>query len=98
MALDFLPIQASSVASERAFSSAAETDTKRRNRLDPTFMEALQMVKAAVRKDGSSSDWDKWVTPTSMMTRVGPTGMRDPLASVLQGNQAVLDALILDET
>lgn len=44
IALDYLPIQASSVPSERVFSSSAETDTAKRNRI-PALMEALQMLK-----------------------------------------------------
>lgn len=43
--MDYLPIQASSVPCERAFSSSAETDTNRRNRISPVLMEALQMLK-----------------------------------------------------
>jgi hypothetical protein len=49
--MDYLPIQASSVPSERAFSSCAETDTPRRNRISPVLMEALQMLKFAIRQD-----------------------------------------------
>lgn len=49
MAMDFLPIQASSVPCERVFSSSAETDTSRRNRLSPVLMEALQMLKFALK-------------------------------------------------
>ncbi|KZT31093.1 hypothetical protein SISSUDRAFT_968140, partial [Sistotremastrum suecicum HHB10207 ss-3] len=45
LALDYLPIMASSVASERAFSSAGLTITKRRNRLNPDMVEALQGLK-----------------------------------------------------
>jgi hypothetical protein len=45
MAMDILPIQASSVPSERVFSSSAQTDTVRRNRVKPILMEALQMLK-----------------------------------------------------
>jgi hypothetical protein len=45
IALDYLPIQASSVPSERIFSSSAETDTLRRNRIKAVLMEALQMLK-----------------------------------------------------
>jgi len=45
IALDYLPIQASAVPCERVFSSSAETDTKRRNRIHPVLMEALQMLK-----------------------------------------------------
>jgi hypothetical protein len=49
IAMDYLPIQASSVPCERAFSSSSETDTVRRNRISPILMEALQMLKFAVR-------------------------------------------------
>ena len=49
LALNYLAIQASSVPSERAFSSAAETDTARRNRISPILMEALQMLKYSLK-------------------------------------------------
>jgi L-rhamnose isomerase len=42
---------ASSVSAERAFSAAGITLTKRRNRLKGDIMEALQVVKSALRKD-----------------------------------------------
>lgn len=45
IAMDYLAIQASSVPCERAFSSSAETDTSRRNKINPILMEALQMLK-----------------------------------------------------
>ncbi|KAG6913813.1 hypothetical protein DXG01_004138, partial [Tephrocybe rancida] len=49
MALDYLPIQASSVPCKRAFSSSAETDTSCRNRISPILMETLQMLKFSIR-------------------------------------------------
>ena len=49
MALDYLPIQASAVPCERVFSSSAETDTKRRNRIHSVLMEALQMLKFSLK-------------------------------------------------
>jgi hAT family C-terminal dimerisation region len=42
---------ASSVSSERAFSSAGITISKRRNRLNADIVEALQFLKCAFRKD-----------------------------------------------
>ncbi|KZT51672.1 hATC-domain-containing protein, partial [Calocera cornea HHB12733] len=51
MAMDYLPIQASAVPSERVFSSSKETDTKRRNRLSPALMEALQLLKYLLKKE-----------------------------------------------
>jgi hypothetical protein len=50
IALDYLPIQASAVPCERVFSSSAETDTKRRNRIHPMLMEALQIVKFSLKQ------------------------------------------------
>jgi hypothetical protein len=50
IAMDYLPIQASSVPSERVFSSAGDTDTKKRNRITPALMEALQMLKFLLKK------------------------------------------------
>ncbi|KDQ50976.1 hypothetical protein JAAARDRAFT_104503, partial [Jaapia argillacea MUCL 33604] len=42
---DYLAIMATSVSSERAFSSAGITITKRRNRLKGDIVEALQALK-----------------------------------------------------
>ncbi|KIK14415.1 hypothetical protein PISMIDRAFT_82574, partial [Pisolithus microcarpus 441] len=49
IAMDYLPIQASSVPCERVFSSSADTDTKKRNLISPILMEALQMLKYHLR-------------------------------------------------
>lgn len=51
LARDFLPVMASSVSSERAFSSAGITISKRRNRLRPDVIEALQFLKCMYRRD-----------------------------------------------
>lgn len=51
MAIDYLPIQASSVPCERFFSSSAETDTKCRNRIAPELFEALQMLKFLLKRE-----------------------------------------------
>jgi hypothetical protein len=45
IALDYLPIQASTVPCEWAFSSSAETDTVHHNCISPVLMEVLQMLK-----------------------------------------------------
>jgi hypothetical protein len=48
---DYLAVMASSVASERAFSSAGITVCKRRNRLDGDIVEALQCLKSLINQD-----------------------------------------------
>ncbi|KAG6905004.1 hypothetical protein DXG01_005675 [Tephrocybe rancida] len=48
---DHLAIMASSVSSERAFSAAGITISKRRNRLRGDVIEALQFLKCAIRSD-----------------------------------------------
>src|SRR6266481_834794 len=64
--LDYLPIQASSVPSKHVFSSSAETDTKRRNRLRPLLMEAIQMLKYSIK--GCCLDFGTaWVTDESLL-------------------------------
>ena len=50
LARDYLAIMATSVSSERAFSSAGISVTKRRNRLKGDVVEALQALKCAFKK------------------------------------------------
>ena len=50
IAMDYLPIQASSVLSEWVFSSSAKTDTHKCNHIHPLLMEALQMLKFSLKK------------------------------------------------
>jgi len=50
IAMDYLPIQATSVPCERVFSSAKETDTNKQNRMSTMLMEALQLLKFSLKK------------------------------------------------
>src|SRR6266850_5022271 len=50
LAMDIIPIQASSVPCERVFSSGKETLSARRNALAPSLMEALQLLKFATKQ------------------------------------------------
>ena len=43
--MDLMPVQATSVPSERIFSASKQTTTARRNRLGPKIMEAMQILK-----------------------------------------------------
>jgi hypothetical protein len=51
LARDYLTVMASSVSSERVFSSAGITISKRRNRLDGDIVEALQCLKSLLCQD-----------------------------------------------
>lgn len=51
LARDYLAIMSSSVSSERAFSAAGITISKRRNRLKGDIVEALQFLKHSIRTD-----------------------------------------------
>jgi hypothetical protein len=55
MALDILPIQASSVPCERLFSSSKQVATERRSRLGSDRFEELLVMKSTWR--GTISDW-----------------------------------------
>jgi hypothetical protein len=90
MAMDYLPIQASAVPCERIFSSSAETDTKRRNRLSTLTMEALQMLKFHLKKVRLTFT-DGWVTEEEEMIDDMPDAS---LAMLLDGNS---EGTIMDE-
>lgn len=92
MSLDFLPIQATAVPCERVFSSSAETDTKRRNRISPLMMEALQMLKFHLKKERLHFT-ESWVTSEKEMVQDDPED--DLLAKLFRGNfQSNLDEVM----
>jgi hypothetical protein len=90
--MDYLPIQASAVPCERAFSSSAETDTKRRNRLGAHTMESLQMLKFELKKERAFIE--NWITPESMMGGFEPEA--DLLGQLLTNNDDAMDLIIKD--
>lgn len=69
IAMDYLPIQATSVPCERVFSSAKDTDTAKRNRLSPVLMEALQMLKYSFKKERLNF-MHGWPTSEAAMSKV----------------------------
>ncbi|KAJ3505119.1 hypothetical protein NMY22_g17694 [Coprinellus aureogranulatus] len=64
LARDYLAIMASSVSSERAFSAAGITISKRRNSLKADIVEALQVLKSLINSDlifrehDATPDWE----------------------------------------
>jgi len=95
IALDYLPIQASSVPCERVFLSAKETDTRKRNRIHPALMEALQTLKFMLKKDRLHFT-DRWATAMDKMVKKQKTHAGDELLSqLLTGDrQATTDRLL----
>lgn len=96
IAVDYLPIQASSVPCERVFSSAKETDTLKRNRIHSMLMEALQTLKFSLKKDrGTISFTGGWKTAKVEMMRA-PKTKGDLLAQLLteDDSQAITDTLL----
>lgn len=92
--LDYLPIQASSVPSERIFSSSAETDTKKRNRISPALMESLQMLKFAIKK-ARLNFTAGWITPKREMQEQDSEG--DLLAALFGADgEDAMDRIIRD--
>ena len=90
--LDYLPIQASTVPCERVFSSSAEMDTKRRNRIHPVLMEALQMVKFSLKTDRLNFTEGLITLECDMVDNVSEV---DLLGALVGKDQAVgMDAII----
>jgi len=95
MAMDYLPIQASAVPCERIFSSSAETDTKRRNRIGPLLMEALQMLKFHLKKSRLNFT-EAWMTENAYMAEDDLDKVSNSLTVLLKPDfQADLDRILL---
>jgi hypothetical protein len=93
-ALDYLPIQASTVPSERIFSSSAEMDMKKCNHINPILMESLQMLKFAFQK-ARLNFTGGWITPEHLMEEHVPD--QDLLAALFAGgSEDVMDRIIQD--
>jgi len=95
MAMDYLPIQASAVPCEHIFSSSAETDTKRRNRIGPLLMEALQMLKFHLKKSRLNFT-EAWMTENAYMAEDDLDKVSNSLTVLLKPDfQADLDRILL---
>ena len=97
IAMDYLPIQATSVPSERVFSSSSETDTKKRNRIHPTLMEVLQMLKFSLKTERLNFT-QGWQAPESALSE-REYDIVDLLAKLLEeegDKECVIDEIICD--
>lgn len=94
IAMDYLPVQATSVPCERVFSSAKDTDTAKRNRISPVLMEALQLLKHALRKERLNF-MAGWKTSDDAMSGVSKPVLGDALSSLVEENRdQALDDLL----
>ena len=67
LAMDIIPIQASSVPCERVFSSGKETMRPRRSRISPHLMECLQILKFSIRKGRALKFTEGMAWPEELM-------------------------------
>ena len=82
--MDYLPVQASAVPCEWVFSSSAETDTKKRNRIKLELMEALQILKFALKKERLNFTADLLVAEKDLLiSKDSDESTTDPLAKLL---------------
>ena len=95
MAMDYLPIQVTSVPCECVFLSAKEMDTTKRNQISLVLMEALQLLKFSIKKE-CLNFMDGWLTSEAAMSGVlKPTDA--PLGSLFLGDpDTVLDTMLND--
>lgn len=92
IAMDYLPVQATSVPCERVFSSAKETDTQKRNRISPLLMETLQLLKFSLKKERLNFT-DGWATSEAAMLAVPKS--THTLGSLFAGNpDGVMDSIL----
>ena len=101
MAMDYLPIQASSVPCEHVFSSSAETMTKRRNCINVTLMEALQMLKFHFKKQRPNF-MDGWITQHEELVRDEPeepaVHTQNDISSDIQVIDDIIKGILLEES
>jgi len=90
LAVDILPIQASSVPCERVFSSGKETMTACRSRILPALIEQLQILKYSIRQ-GDDLDFTHgmdWGVELSQLEMVAaeqvPEDVNSFISSLLQ--------------
>jgi hypothetical protein len=94
MAMDYLPIQATSMPCEHVFLSAKETDTAKRNWISPALMEALQLLKFSLKKEWLNFI-KGWSTPETAMSGELSKRSEVHLGSLFSGDpNAVMDDML----
>lgn len=91
IAMDYLPIQATSVPCERVFSSAKDTNTAKQNRISSVLMEALQMLKYSLKKERLNF-MKGWATSEAVMTM--PVSIEELDSVLVKDPNAALDIML----
>ena len=93
-----LPIMASSVSSEQAFSSTRITITKCRNQLKPGIMELLQFLKCLYHHDllfceeaGTQFEMEESDQPRAMAENIGDLEGWDRIVEDLDDDEGFMD-------
>lgn len=95
MALDYLTIQGAATTVERVWSSASDTDTKKRNRHSPTRLEALQVLKKTFRdkREKALTPAQKELLRKERLRVIDNDCFQDPIFEDSDNITIVLDAL-----
>ena len=94
MALNYIPIQASSVPCKCVFSSASETDTKQRNRINSDLFEALQILKFGYKCEQLDFSGGLLVIEEEMLVEPPPVSNIDHLGGLVAQTEETLDAML----
>jgi hypothetical protein len=101
--MDYLPIHASLVPCERAFSLSSETDTQKHNRISSTLIEALQMIKYHLKQQRLDF-LAHWASPLSSLVEDEPEEpnnmgkKQDKAADILHSTDDLLQQIMVKES
>ena len=94
MALNYIPIQASSVPCEHVFSSASKTNMKQHNRINSDLFEALQILKFSYKCKWLDFSGGLMVVEEEMLIEPPPVSNIDHLAGLVSQTGETLDAML----
>ena len=99
LAMDIIPIQASSVPCERVFSSGKQTMTPQRGSILAPLMEALQILKFSIRKERplkftETMSWKEELKEFELLARTAPLGDAEAYGRSLEEHEDDSDDLM----
>ena len=94
MALNYIPIQASSVPCEQIFSSASKTDMKQHNRINSNLFKALRILKFSYKCEWLDFSGGLLVIEEEMLVEPPPVSNIDHLGGLVAQTGETLDAML----